>query len=324
MPGTAGAVSIWDLRAPQRIHKFTGLPDGSPVSGVGLGPGGKTLVITGQRGQVLLSDLSTDPPNSRSLHGLEGPASPETYDPFVNWGAISSDGKLVAASTSSGRLALWDAVSGKLLHPPMTVLPGDQPESIPATFAFSPDGSILAVPLADGSVALVDTAHWNKVRSIQAGSRGSWVLAAAFSPDGRLLATGDGGGVLRVWDVRTGTSVGKPMAGHSGDILTVSFSADGTMLASSGRDGTFLWDVASRQQLGSFVSGRHGFPAASGFTVTGDLVTMSGNGEAVVWPATAEAWAAHACRVAGRNLTHQEWTQFVLDRPYQTVCPGEI
>lgn len=33
-------------------------------------------------------------------------------------------------------------------------------------------------------------------------------------------------------------------------------------------------------------------------------------------------WKRLACRIANRNLTRQEWRQYLGDLPYQKTCPG--
>ena len=41
----------------------------------------------------------------------------------------------------------------------------------------------------------------------------------------------------------------------------------------------------------------------------------------MVWDVDPAHWDAMACRIAGRNLTHAEWNQYIPGRPYQTTCP---
>jgi len=45
-----------------------------------------------------------------------------------------------------------------------------------------------------------------------------------------------------------------------------------------------------------------------------------GDGTGFVWPTTVAAWIAHACTVAGRNLTREEWRRYVPQRAYGPVC----
>ena len=64
----------------------------------------------------------------------------------------------------------------------------------------------------------------------------------AYSPDGARLAVVSRVGV-RLYDAHTGTEVDL-LQGHTGWVSSVSFSPDGSLLASGSYDGTILlWDV---------------------------------------------------------------------------------
>jgi len=43
---------------------------------------------------------------------------------------------------------------------------------------------------------------------------------------------------------------------------------------------------------------------------------------AVVWsyPIGRSAWAANACRIVGRSLSHEEWNTFLPELAYQPSC----
>lgn len=110
--------------------------------------------------------------------------------------SVSPDGRLVSMSLSSrtqildSRLKVLRAVSG-------------------ISAAFAPNGSLLAVAQASGTIELLRTSDW----SSQSAAHGSAPLALqpntlAFSPNGRLLATIGGDGDLRVWDTADGSAVG--------------------------------------------------------------------------------------------------------------------
>ena len=76
-------------------------------------------------------------------------------------------------------------------------------------------------------------------------------FALAFSPCGRYLASGTWWQIgmdkmaIRIWDIETRENI-TTFWGHNTDIQTLTFSPDGTLLASGGFDGTtLLWDLKS-------------------------------------------------------------------------------
>ncbi len=67
------------------------------------------------------------------------------------------------------------------------------------------------------------------------------VTDVTFSPNGRLIVSTSLDDPVRVWDVRSGISLGDFQA-HIGDVSSVSFRQDGRVFAAGGADGTIrLW-----------------------------------------------------------------------------------
>ena len=73
----------------------------------------------------------------------------------------------------------------------------------------------------------------------------------AFSPDGNTLATGGGDydhiegsfGTVTLWDVNTGETL-QTLTGHAHKVSSISFSRDGSRLATGSRDGAvLLWEL---------------------------------------------------------------------------------
>jgi WD40 repeat protein len=97
----------------------------------------------------------------------------------------------------------------------------------------------------------------------------------------------------------------------------------GTYAATGGSDGTAkLWTAAAGQQLGATFEAHPGHWGTAAHTPDGSrLIVVYHDGAGFAWPVAATDWATHACAVAGRNLTHEEWTRFVTDREYEHVCP---
>ena len=61
----------------------------------------------------------------------------------------------------------------------------------------------------------------------------------------------------------------------------------------------------------------------SGWPGKRELVSVGSIDEtASQWRLDTRPWTERACRMANRNLTEEEWEQFMGDRPYNKICPN--
>ena len=97
------------------------------------------------------------------------------------------------------------------------------------TDAWSPNGKLLALGYADGSVQVRDAAT-GKIDFNVLGHR-SHVWALAWSPDGQRLASGSWDTTVQVWNATTGHQI-FTYRGHADIIGSLAWSPDGKRIAS--------------------------------------------------------------------------------------------
>ena len=119
-----------------------------------------------------------------------------------------------------------------------------------ASFAFSPDGKILAGGTFDGLIRLWDASMHKAIQTLHAFPGGMQSVGGlAFSPDGKTLASGLSNGNIQFWDTST-WQISSTISSHTGGVSSLAFSPDGKTLASGSYDKTIeLWDVASGKLL---------------------------------------------------------------------------
>ena len=147
------------------------------------------------------------------------------------------------------------------------------------SMSFSPDGTTLASGDSGGTVKLWDVVTKENIFTFEdARSIGSVV----FSPAGTLLAAGTYR-VIKLWDVSTRANIAT-LEGHTDWVLSVSFSPDGTTLASGSWDRTVkLWDVSTRANIAT-LEGHAGGVYSVSFSPDGTtLASGSSDGTVLLW-----------------------------------------
>ena len=194
-------------------------------------------------------------------------------------------------------------------------------DGTPQDIDFSPDGKLLASATLAGDTDLWDVPTGKSLARLSNESHGrAYDSTVRFSPDGRMLAVGDTSGNVVIWDLPRRRPVGSPLAGQNVPIDTVDFDPSGRLLATMSDDGNLrLWDLATQKLIGAPIPVSTGGGTAEFFPDGTHLLGDFGS-TGVVWNVDPVAWEAQACRVAHRDLTREEWNDFLGQRTYRPVC----
>ena len=289
--GTAGGLGtnnavLWDARTGEEVVTLTGHEE--DLYSVAFSLDGTRVVTTSDDDSAIVWDTET----GGELLTLE-------IGKDTGGASFSPDGRLLAVPGRDGTVVrVLDASTGA---PLTTLRSADGPFCSPA---FSPDGTRIVasgcpfIPSANRAVVW-NVASGRVLRTLP----GEGISGLMFSPDGERLA-GRSYPRAAIWDAWTGEPL-VTIAGHSGDVIGVSFSRDGSRIATGSVDGTArIWDANNGEELVR-LSGHGGLVALVDFSPDGTrLLTGGGDGTARVWDVSetsgAELWTQ---RVASEDVS---------------------
>ena len=224
--------------------------------------------------------------------------------------ALSLEGDLLAAGTTTGEIRVWYATSGL----PRQTFRGhaDWVWSV----AFSPDGKTLASSSVDQTVRLWEVGSDQCLQILQGHT--NEVHSVAFSPDGRTLASGSYDQTVRLWEVGSGQCL-QILQGHISRVRSVAFSPDGKTLVSGSVDQTVrLWEVGSGQCL-QILQGHTNEVHSVAFSPDGKTVVSGSDDQ------TVRLWEVSSGQCLHTLLGHSNWVRSVaFSSDGKTVASGTV
>lgn len=270
----------------------------------------------GSRMAVIAPLPYVDEPGNLAIWRVDAPDTPVSLDlphaganpgAAANWAnafgrvRFSPDGSRLYAS-GFGPTAIFDTATGAVVGE----IDGD------GILAVSPGGAFVLLREGRTAVRIVDLADPAAFEVLEIPAV---VMDAAFSPDGRSIAVAGGD---RVWMWSSAGHLYETLAGHTADVKSVAFRANGE-LVSAGEDGALItwvmgdWSADFRARARE--SSERAIPR-DGETLLVDLP----DGTVFAVAADPDIWLDRACAVAGRGLSIEEWEVLFADRPYDPAC----
>jgi TPR repeat protein len=197
----------------------------------------------------------------------------------------------VAVGYSDGTLAFWDTESGQRRGQAVQAFESGE---APDTLAFSSNDKLL-MAAATETMTVWDAATHARVNVVANPDGVGTPMIAAFSPDATLLAWSTFAfGEVSISDASARQQFGPPLRYPTGYQDTyvdgLAFSPDGRTLASA----YWRWVSAQKAWVQSGI---------------------------VLWTFDVGTWSKHACATANRNLTQEEWAQYLSPAPFTETCP---
>ncbi len=305
-----GAVKLWNVANQQDL--VTLQDSGVQVDFVDFSLDGKTIAGRGIRSDVAVWDVNTGRLQTVLKTGIK---AIDEYDPLQRGAAdadgprylaFSSEGKSLATVSRSGKVRVWDVVTGEEVK----LRPGDPgalPVSLDRNFlAFASDGKTVAtvqVDVGGPEIAIRDAVTWKENVRFHTDLP-PYVPLIAYRPDGKTLAVAASQSYVgvKLWDVATGglqASFTQPLGSQS--VTSIAFSPDGTLLAFVAGQKSGIWDLKHGRLWKKFPDG------SSSRSDSGSKLAFTADGKTLV--------------VAGtKELVRQE-VQAVIDRENGTLAP---
>lgn len=148
------------------------------------------------------------------------------------------------------------------------------------------------------------------------------INVVAISPDQHWLATGGQDAIVQLWDL---TNLAKPsfvLASHEDQILSMAFTPDSQQLFTGSSDTTIRqWNLNDPTQPPIIFTGHSGEVIAITVSPKGQwLYSGSTDGTVRRWRLRTDEMVKQACEIAGRNLSFEEWKQFLAGDEYRLTC----
>ncbi|KAJ5961138.1 NACHT and WD40 domain protein [Penicillium vulpinum] len=211
----------------QSFDDFSGL-----IFPISFSPDSQTLAYGAHDGSIKLWDVMTGVLKQSLEQHPEESKNPSRI-------AFSPNGRFLASTVFNGRtIKLWDPATGELKQAL------SHSRCSPCLPIFSPDGRFLASPSSNRDCPTIFL--WNLVEDCfeeEAVNGLGDAYCVAFSPDSQLLAFASDDGLVKLWDISSGT-LRQTLECHTKQITRLSFSHNGQFLGIMCKKYRFIiWNI---------------------------------------------------------------------------------
>jgi WD40 repeat protein len=260
--GDDGILAVIDIE--QRDVHCTFRGHSSPIKVWTISADGKLAASGDFKGIICLWDLE--------LMSQKGEALP-FYHPIIRALAISKDKKKLISVGGDDTVVVIDLASGKLINGPF-----NGHDTMSTSCAISPDQTKVATGNISGGITLWTSLNDTTTNAVTSNiSHLRSIRQLTLSNSTKLIAScADSDKIARIWDSRTGKSMGI-LDAHLVAVFFAVFSHDDKLVATGACDGTIgIWKVSDQTTCFPLLHGHTGRIRTLGFSAD-DTILVSGS-----------------------------------------------
>ncbi|MBN1810433.1 MAG: hypothetical protein JXA14_01200, partial [Anaerolineae bacterium] len=233
----------------------------------------------------------------------------------VNQAVWSSDGSRILTASNDHTARVWDAQTGEEL----LVLSGHT--GIVRQAVWNGDDSRILTASEDWTARVWDAEKGAELVILSGHT--SIVGHAVWNSDESRILTASHDDTARVWNAQTGDEL-VILSGHTWAVRQALWNSDESRILTASSDRTArVWDAQTGAELITLSGHTNRVTQAVWNSDESRILTASDDGTVRLWYARMEDLVEAACLRAPRNMSEEEWRQYMVGQPYRETCPGK-